>query len=75
MPDGSKAAEFVLNNFIELFTLKAVNQAENISAFNSALKSTKMDVDQSSQSVNAISPSLCAVCNRDLSKNNSKPVP
>ena len=77
MSDGSKAAIFFFQHFLsDHLKSRAATHKESIEEFNSALLDlAKNRAEQGSNDYNQIQSSICAVCNRDLSKGNSKPVP
>ena len=78
MADGSKAAVFALNNFFtDIFKSKAKEHKDKIDQFNIAL----IDLAQrkaekiKGKSLQPSSNDHCAVCQGNLTKYNSKPVP
>ena len=77
MPDGSKGAIFILNNYLaDLFKTRSKEQKENVLAFNTALSQLgRKRAEQQQQSQQQLPPNLCAVCSGDMLKHNSKAMP
>ena len=77
MPDGTKAAVFILNNYLaDPLKSWASEQKESVAAFNSALSDFgRRKAEKQCQGQQQLPSTLCSVCKGDLTKYNSKPVP
>ena len=64
MPDGTKAAVFILNNYLaDLFKSRASEQKESVAAFNSALSDFgRRKAEILSQGQQQLPYTLCSVC-------------